>query len=106
MYNTKKLENANVITVKKGDLKAILKNFNEIYDGLTIELKRRLNQLLFVEFISYVKRNSNEGEMVIKLQADGTLKTDYNLIKNPKDSGSKLWGGWLREQDSNLQPFG
>ena len=86
-------------SVSKTDLRKIIKDFDEIYYNLPIETKRRLNQLLFVEIISYVKRDSNNGDIVFKIRADGNIKADFYTIKNPKDPGSKLWGGWLRERD-------
>ena len=66
LINNKKLENTNGFTITKADLKSVLKNFNEIYDGLSVELKRRLNQLLFVDITSYVKRGSNEDAAILR----------------------------------------
>ena len=106
LNNRNKLDSFKSIPISKTDLRKILNDFDEIYYNLPIETKRRLNQLLFVEIVSYVKRGSNNGDIVFKIRADGTLKSDFNAIKNPKETSSKLWGGWLREQDSNLQPFG
>ena len=43
-----------------------------------IETKRRLNQLLFVEIVSFVNRDNDNGEIVFKIRADGTIKTKFS----------------------------
>ncbi len=100
------LESIQKSNINETELKGILKEYNNLYENVSIETKRRLNQLLFVEIVSFVNRDNDNGEIVFKIRADGTIKTKLQSIKNPKNSGSNLWGGWLREQDSNLQPFG
>jgi hypothetical protein len=59
-----------------------------------------------VEIISYNERGKKSGELELINRADGKLKSNWPKTVNPEMLSSQLRGHWLREQDSNLQPFG
>ena len=92
--------------ISQSILRGIFKDFNKIYSSLSIESKRLLNKLLFIEIISYNERGKKSGELEISIRADGKLKSNWPKTINPEELSSHLRGHWLREQDSNLQPFG
>ena len=94
------------LSIDRGELRGIFKNFAEIYESLPIDLKRRFNQALFVEIRSFLKSSQKDGELQIKIRANGTLKYAWDQIVNPETSGSSLRGLWLHRRDSNLQPSG
>ena len=97
------LKNQKII---KSDLQGIFKEFNKIYDSLSTENKRLLNKLIFVDIKSYISKEKKSGELEFMIRADGSLKSNWPKTANPELLSSQLRGRWLREQDSNLQPFG
>ncbi len=92
--------------IDKSDLLGVFKEFNKIYDSLSIDNKRLLNKLIFVDINSYISKEKKSGELEFKIRADGSLKSNWPKTVNPEVLSSQLRGHWLREQDSNLQPSG
>ena len=83
------------------DVYADTKTGTEIYDSLELAQKRRFNQALFVEIRSFLKRGENNGELHVKIRADGTLKYKWQEVVNQTVASSQLKEVWLRRQDSN-----
>lgn len=50
-------------TISQSTLRGIFKYFTNIYDSLSVELRRLLNKLLFMQIISYNERGKNSGEL-------------------------------------------
>ena len=69
-------------SISKIQLKKLLADYIKIYDGFTQEEKIRLNQLLFVEIVSYFKQDEDDGNIVIKIRGDGQLEKSWEQIKN------------------------
>lgn len=103
-------------TITKDDLRRALQQRAALYDRMSLENKRLYNKGVFLEIRSYLKRREKTGEVEFKFRADGSLRLDWEKIKNPElprglvnfrqPESSSPSGGWLREQDSNLQPCG
>jgi len=62
----------------------------------SVESRRMLNKLLFVEIISYNERGKNFGELELMIRADGKLKSNWPKTVNPELLTSQLRGHWLR----------
>ena len=89
--------------VDKSDLHGVFKEFNNIYDALSIDNKRLINKLIFVEIVSFISKEKKSGELEFKIRADGTLKSNWPKTANPELLSSQLRGHWLRRQDLNLR---
>lgn len=82
--------------IDKSDLRGIFKVFNKIYDSLSIENKRSINKLLFIDIISYISKEKKSGELELRIRADGSLKSNWPKTANPELLSSQLRGRWLR----------
>jgi len=82
--------------INKSSLQDIFKDFNTIYDKLSIDSRRLINKLLFVEIVSYNSKQKDSGELEFKIRADGKLKSNWPKIVNPEMLSSQLRGHWLR----------
>ena len=91
--------------INKEKLKNLLTEYVEIYDRLKQEEKSRFNQLIFIEITSFFNQNEEDEQIIIKIRGDGKLKSNWPKTINPEELSSQLRGHWLRDQDSNLQPF-
>jgi site-specific DNA recombinase len=94
------------LSIDRKELQHIFQEFGTIYDRLPLEKQRRFNQALFPEIRSFLQRGEKDGDIEIKIRADGTLRYSWSQIVNPETSTSSFRGVWLRRQDSNLQPSG
>ncbi len=92
--------------INETELRKVFREFNQIYQTLPFERKRRLNHLFIVEIISYLKRKENNGLLEFHIRGDGTLTTAWNDLVNQINSGSSFRDSWLHRQDSNLRPSG
>jgi hypothetical protein len=92
--------------INETELRKVFREFNQIYQTLPFERKRRLNHLFFVEIISHMKRKEDNGLLEFHIRGDGTLTTAWNDLVNQINSGSSFRGSWLHRQDSNLRPSG
>ena len=54
----------------------------------------------------FLKTGEKEGEIEIFFRGDGHIKKKWVNTVNPSTLVSSFSLDWLREQDSNLQPFG
>jgi site-specific DNA recombinase len=91
--------------ISKSELQKVFKSYNEMYDRIPIPIKRRVNHLIFKDIKSYLKRNEDKGNLIITMRGDGDLAIDWQKLTEATDSSCN-WSGWLRRQDSNLQPSG
>ena len=82
--------------IDKSSLQKIFKEFNIIYDNLSVENRRLMNKLLFVEIVSYNSKDKASGELELLIRADGKLKSNWPKTVNPELLSSQLRGHWLR----------
>lgn len=94
--------------INKQGFRRILFDYVNIFPDLTSEEKNEFNRLLFQEIIYNFNQNQDDGTIIIKLRGRWKIgkKLESNKKCEPVKWGSHYWRGQLREQDSNLQPFG
>jgi site-specific DNA recombinase len=90
----------------KEEIKILLTKVPEFLKELDKDGQRKLIDHLINEIKWYCKKGEKEGEIEIFFRGDGALKRKWANNVDPFTLGSRLCLDWLREQDSNLQPFG
>ena len=78
---------------------------HEISDLLTSVDKDGQKKLINC-LINNITWNLKKGKIEIYFRGDGRIKQKWVNRVNPLKLISRLHLDWLREQDSNLQPFG
>ncbi len=95
------------VKISKKELRAIYSQIPNIFDNLTIEKRSQLIKTIIQEIKLSIEKDKQKGEIEIHFRSDGRIKKEWvNKIANPSELVSSFHLGWLREQDSNLQPFG
>lgn len=93
--------------VDKSDLKQIFKDLSKYYDAATKEERKYMIKTIIREITIKLKKKEEKGTIEIHFRGDGHIKKEWvNRIVNPDKIVSSYYLDWLREQDSNLQPFG
>jgi hypothetical protein len=77
----------------------VLQAFNNLYNSLELEEKRRLNHLLLAEIRSHLKRGKDDGVIEVFIRSDGNIKRTWTEIVNQTDPGSSFRDSWLHRQD-------
>ena len=75
-------ENLSDKALDKEKLKIILDDFLRLYNNLSTENKKRLNDLFFTEITSYFKRDEEDGIIEINIRGDGKLEKKWSEVKN------------------------
>lgn len=98
------IKNANI---KKSDLKDIFTDIAKYIKSATDEEKKFMIKTVIREISIKLKKKEEKGKIDIFFRGDGHIKKEWvNRIVNPDKLVSSYYLDWLREQDSNLQPFG
>ena len=78
-----------------------------IYENASKEMRRQLIKVIIQEIKISLGKKKEKGDIEIYFRGDGRIKKEWvNKIVNPDKLVSSYYRTWLREQDSNLQPFG
>ena len=93
--------------VDKSDLKQIFKDLSKYYDAASKEERKYMIKTIIREITIKLKKKEEKGTIEIHFRGDGHIKKEWvNRNVNPDKIVSSYYLDWLREQDSNLQPFG
>jgi site-specific DNA recombinase len=95
------------IKIDKKELKTIFSQIPAIYEDASTEMRRQLIKVIIQEIKISLGKKKEKGDIEIHFRGDGRIKKEWvNKIANPDKLVSSYYRSWLREQDSNLQPFG
>lgn len=93
--------------IDKSDLNQIFNDMAKYYEAATAEEREYMIKTIIREITIKLKKKEEKGTMDIHFRGDGHIKKEWvNRIVNPEKIVSSYYLDWLREQDSNLQPFG
>ena len=93
--------------IDKSDLKQIFKDLAKYYEAATAEERKYMIKTIIREITIKLKKKEEKGTIDIHFRGDGHIKKEWvNRVVNPDKIVSSYYLDWLREQDSNLQPFG
>lgn len=93
-------------TESRETVEDLLTKVPELLKTLGKKDQRSLVQFLINEIRWKVKKGEKEGEIEIFFRGDGRINKKWANKVDPLSLASSFCLGWLREQDSNLQPFG
>ena len=100
------IDNFQTATISKDEVKELFKSVPELMKELDKKGKRKLIDYLINEIKWNLKTGDKEGEIEITFRGDGSIQKKWVNRVDPSDLISSFHLVWLREQDSNLQPFG
>ena len=100
------LNNHSELSITKEELKEIYLEIPNLLTTMDKLGQKRLIDCLINSITWNLKKGDKEGEIEISFRGDGRIKQKWVNRVNPLYMVSSFHLGWLREQDSNLQPFG
>ncbi len=90
----------------KESVEYLLTEVPGLLNTLSKDEQRKLLSFIINEIIWKVKSAEKEGEIEIFFRGNGRINKKWVNNVNPSPLVSSFCLDWLREQDSNLQPFG
>ena len=88
--------------IDESTFKRNLTEFEHLYEDLNTEEKHRLNQLLFSEIVSYMKRGEDRGEIEIHIRADRMLRMTWEDIDKLRKIEPKSTGNGSNDKFAHL----
>jgi site-specific DNA recombinase len=94
------------LTISKQETKELFQSVPELLKDIDRDTQHKLIDFIINEIRWYLITGEKAGEIEIFFRGNGHIKKKWVNNVNPLELGSRFCLDWLREQDSNLQPFG
>ena len=90
--------------INKNELRSIFKKYISSIQKVSVEKQKRINHLLFEKIISRVDSQTGEGEIIVKIKADGEITQNLSKINDSQVESTNFRNIWYPGEDSNLRP--